>query len=40
MIGFLNGVIRAKTESLAVVDVNGVGYEVFMSQGALAALGV
>lgn len=39
MIGFLSGVIQSKSESQAVVDVGGVGYEVHLSRMALAGLG-
>ena len=38
MIAFLKGVLAGKTASCAYVDVQGVGYAVGMSQGALAKL--
>lgn len=39
MIGFLSGIIQAKSESLVVIDVNGVGYEVSLSRMAIAGIG-
>lgn len=38
MIAFLNGTLASKTLSLAVIDVNGVGFGVNMSQAALSKL--
>ncbi|MBO7655361.1 MAG: Holliday junction branch migration protein RuvA, partial [Kiritimatiellae bacterium] len=31
MIAFLNGILAEKTPSVVLLDVNGVGYEVFIS---------
>lgn len=38
MIGFLSGTLHSKTENSAVVDVNGVGYEVYLSKKTLESL--
>lgn len=35
MIGFLSGTLHSKTENAAVIDVNGVGYEVYVSKRTL-----
>lgn len=38
MIGFLSGTLHSKTENAAVIDVSGVGYEVFLSRKTLESL--
>lgn len=38
MISFLRGIIEEKTESSVIIDVNGVGYEVTVSNNTLASL--
>ncbi|HLD45930.1 MAG TPA: OB-fold domain-containing protein, partial [bacterium] len=39
MIGFLSGNLHRKDEHRAVIDVNGVGYEVFLAKDTLYQLG-
>ena len=39
MIAFVNGILDMKLNNFVVVDVAGVGYKVFMSQGAIEELG-
>jgi Holliday junction DNA helicase RuvA len=38
MIGFLSGTLHSKTDNSAVIDVNGVGYEVYLSKKTLESL--
>jgi holliday junction DNA helicase RuvA len=39
MIGFLSGIIHSKSENSAVINVNGVGYEVLIAQNTSIRLG-
>ncbi len=39
MIGFLTGKLHSKDETRAIIDVNGVGYEVFLAKDSLLKLG-
>ena len=39
MIAFVSGILDMKLNNFVVIDVSGVGYKVFMSQGAISSLG-